>query len=260
MAHEYAINTNEIPSIASTTYKKRGLVLLYGFAGYLSGLVALLWFILAMGGLAPTSISPLQSTSTISAIGINFGLVIIFGLQHSIMARPAFKKWMHQWLPEAADRATFLLFTGIAIILAIVFWQPLPGMVWQVETKGLMITLWGLYAFGWTYLLLSTFVTNHFELMGLRQVYFYSRNQPYKSIPFTRKFMYRYSRHPMMLGLFIGMWCVPNMSVSQFVMVSLLTLYVFIGLYFEEKDLMSEFGESYRKYKHEVATLIPKIY
>ena len=260
MAHEYAIDTNEIPSIPSTTGLKRGLVLLYGMTGYVSGLVALLWFILAMGGFAPSAFSPLQSTSTMAAIGINIGLVVIFGLQHSIMARPAFKKWMHQWLPQAADRATFLLFTGLTLILAIVFWQPLPGMMWQVETTGLMISLWALYAFGWTYLLLATFVTNHFELMGLRQVYFYSRNQPYKSVPFTRKFMYSYSRHPMMLGLFIGMWCVPNMSVSQFVMVSLLTLYVFIGLYFEEKDLMNEFGESYRKYKNEVATLIPKIY
>ena len=178
MTHEYAIDTNEIPTIPSTTTLKRGLVLLYGLAGYLSGLVALLWFILAMGGLAPTGFSPLQSSSTLGAIGINFGLIVVFALQHSIMARPRFKTWMHQWLPQATDRATFLLLTGFALILAIVFWQPLPGMVWQVETTGLMIILWALYALGWTYLLLSTFVTNHFELMGLRQIYFYSLNQP----------------------------------------------------------------------------------
>lgn len=260
MAHEYTIDSNEIPSLPVTTGLKRGLVLLYGLVGYTTGLVALLWFILAMGGLAPTAFSPLQSTSTIAAIGINFGLIVLFGLQHSIMARPSFKAWLRKGLPQATERATFLLFTGITLIFAIVFWQPLPGMVWQAEQTGLVNLLWSLYALGWTYLLLATFVTNHFELMGLRQVYFYYRNMPYKSISFTKKFMYRYSRHPMMLGLLIGMWCVPTMSLSQFVMVSLLTLYIFIGLSYEERDLMSEFGEAYRKYKHEVATLIPKLY
>lgn len=260
MAHDYAIERNEIQSIPTTTVLKRGLVLLYGLTGYTAGTVALLWFILAMGGLAPTVYSPLQSTSTSGAIIINVALIVIFALQHSIMARPRFKSMMRKWLPQAAERSTFLLFTGIALISAIVFWQPLPGMMWQVEQTGLMITLWALYALGWTYLLIATFVTNHFELLGLRQVYFYFREQPYTKVPFTKKLMYSYSRHPMMLGLFVGMWCVPTMSISQFVMVSLLTLYVFIGLYFEEKDLMNEFGESYRKYKNEVATLIPKIY
>lgn len=260
MAHEYAIDTNEISSLPSATVLKRVLVLLYGLLGYIAGVTALLWFILAMGGLAPTAFSPLQSTSTSAAISINVGLIVLFALQHSVMARPGFKAFMRRWLPQATERATFLLFTAITLIVAIVFWQPLPGVMWQVEQTALMIGLWALYALGWTYLLLATFVTNHFELMGLRQAYFFYRNQSYRSVPFTRKFMYSYSRHPMMLGLFIGMWCVPTMSITQFVMVSLLTLYVFIGLFFEEKDLINEFGESYRKYKNEVATLIPKIY
>lgn len=260
MAHDYAINTNEIPSVQTANGIKRGLVLLYGLTGYSAGVLALLWFILSMGGLAPTVNSPLQSTSTFTAITINVVLIVLFALQHSIMARPRFKTFMRRWLPQATERATFLLFTGITLITAIVFWQPLPGLVWQVEQTGLMVALWCLYALGWTYLLAATFVTNHFELMGLRQVYFYYRNQPYKKVPFTKKFMYSYSRHPMMLGLFVGMWCVPVMSVSQFVMISLLTLYVFIGLFFEERDLINEFGERYKTYKKEVATLIPKIY
>ena len=260
MTHEVAIDTNAIPSSLETGLPKRGLVLLYGLTGYFVGLVSLLWFILAMGGLAPTAFGPLHSTSTISAIGINVGLIVLFGLQHSIMARPGFKAFMRRSMPQATERSTFLLFTGITLIFAIVYWQPVPGLIWQVESTGLMIGLWTLYGLGWTYLLLATFATNHFELMGLRQTYFYIRNIPYQKIKFTNKYMYSYSRHPMMLGLLIGMWCVPVMSVSQFVMASLFTLYVFIGIFFEEKDLAKEFGNSYEKYKKEVATLIPKIY
>lgn len=260
MAQEYALNTSEIPQTLETNVIKRVLVMMYGLAGYLVGLVSLLWFILAMGSLAPTVFSPLQATSTMAAITINIGLIALFALQHSIMARPGFKSMMRRVMPQATERATFLLFTGITLILALVFWQPLPGMIWQVEQTGPMIGLYALYGLGWTYLLLATFVTNHFELMGLRQSYFYFRNKPYKGVPFTNKFMYRYSRHPMMLGLLVGMWCVPIMSVSQFVMASLLTLYVFIGISYEERDLLNEFGESYRRYKKEVAALIPKIY
>ena len=260
MTHEIAIDTNVIPTLPDISLSKRGLVLAYGLMGYLAGLVSLLWFILAMGGLAPTSFGPLQSTSAFGAIAVNIGLIVLFGLQHSIMARPGFKTMMRRSMPHATERATFLLLTGMALMFAIAFWQPVPGMVWQVEHTGLMIGLWILYGLGWTYLLLATFVTNHFELMGLRQTYFYVRNLPYRKVRFTNKFMYKYSRHPMMLGLLVGMWCVPVMSISQFVMASLLTLYVFIGIFFEERDLINEFGESYRKYKNEVATLIPKIY
>ena len=260
MTQEYAINTNATSSLPATNLSKRVLVLLYGTIGYLVGLVSLLWFILAMGGLAPTAFGPVHTTSTLGAISINFGLIVLFGLQHSIMARPGFKALVHRWMPRAAERSTFLLFTGITLIFAIVYWQPLPGLVWQAEQTGMIIGLWILFGLGWSYLLLATFVTNHFELMGLRQIYFYFRNQPYQSIPFTKKFMYSYSRHPMMLGVLVGMWCVPTMSVSHFVMASLFTLYIFIGLFFEERDLTKEFGVAYKKYKNEVATLIPKIY
>lgn len=260
MTQEYALNTNEIPQILDISLVRRVSVLMYGLLGYTTGMVSLLWFILAMGGLAPMSFGPLQTTSTIGAIAVNVGLILLFAVQHSIMARPAFKAMMKRFLPVATERASFLLFTGIVLIIALVFWQPLPGLVWQVEQTGAMIGLWALYGIGWTYLLLATFATNHFELMGLRQIYLYFSNQPHRNIPFYNRFMYSYSRHPMMLGLLVGMWCVPVMSVSQFVMAALFTIYVFVGMYFEEKDLLTEFGEKYRKYKNEVAALIPKIY
>ena len=150
--------------------------------------------------------------------------------------------------------------SGIVTVIAIYFWQPIPGMVWEVQNLVAQNGLWSAYALGWTYLFTASFVTNHFELMGLRQVYLYFTNKPYTSLPLTSKFMYRYSRHPMMLGFLIGMWCIPVMSLSHFLMSALLTLYFFIGVFYEERDLIRNFGEIYKRYKKEIAAFIPRLY
>lgn len=239
---------------------KRSSVLLYGILSYNIGVAGLVWLILAMGGLAPVGISSLQTSSITSALFVNLGLIGLFGLQHSVMARSGFKKWLTGFIPEAAERATFMLMSGVVTMLAIYFWQPLPGTVWSVENPVAQVVLWIVYALGWSYLFIATFVTNHFELMGLRQVYLYFTQRAYTSLPFTRKLMYRYSRHPMMLGFLIGMWALPVMSVSHFMMSLLFTLYIVVGVYLEEKDLVERFGVTYRNYKKEIATLIPKIY
>jgi len=244
----------------SPSLLKRTTVLSYGLLAYHIGVGGLFWIILALGGLAPIGFSPLQTSSVYSALLINFGLIALFGLQHSVMARAGFKKWLTQYIPEAAERATFMLMSGIVTVIAIYFWQPLPGTVWAIENPIAQIVLWSTYAIGWAYLLIASFVTNHFELMGLRQVYLYFTNKPYTSLPFTRKYMYRYSRHPMMLGFLIGMWAIPVMSISHFVMSCLLTLYIAMGIFLEERDLVKQFGETYRQYKKEIATFIPQLY
>lgn len=260
MSQSYAIPGNSTEIEPSTGLAKRLLVLGYGAFAYLIGVTALSWFILAMGGLVPSGFSPFQASTVAGAVIINVSLIVLFGLQHSIMARPGFKRLLAKVIPEAAERSTFLLFTGLILGLTIWAWQPLPGTAWSVENTAGLITLWALYGLGWGYLLVATFVTNHFELMGLRQVYLYFVNKPYTKLPFTQRFMYRYSRHPMMLGLLIGMWCVPVMSVTQLVIASLFSIYVFTGIYFEERDLIAAFGDTYKKYKSEIATLIPKLY
>jgi protein-S-isoprenylcysteine O-methyltransferase Ste14 len=260
MSQTYTLKTNEMVNQSSTGLGKRVLVLLYGATGYLAGMISLLWFILAMGGLAPSGFSPLETSTLASSLLVNIGLIVLFGLQHSIMARPGFKRLLRKTMPAATERSTFLLFSGIVLSLAIWAWQPLPGHVWYVENTMGLVTLYALYALGWSYLLVASFVTNHFELMGLRQIYLYFTGKPYTKISFTQKYMYKYSRHPMMLGFLVGMWCVPVMTYSQFVMAFLFSLYVFTGIYFEERDLMSEFGDTYKKYKKEIATLIPKLY
>lgn len=239
---------------------KRTSVLFYGVLAYNIGVAGLLWIILAMGGLAPVGFSPLQTSSVTAAILINLGLIALFGLQHSIMARAGFKKRIKQILPEATERSTFVLLSGICMAIAIYFWQPIAGTVWSVENIFAQAALWTAYAVGWGYLFIATFVTNHFELMGLRQVYLYFIGKPYTKLPFTQKYMYRYSRHPMMLGILIGMWALPVMSVSHLVMSALLTIYIVIGVAFEERDLVKQFGDTYRDYKKQIAILIPKVF
>lgn len=260
MSYSVELNSiNELP-LVSGGLMKRLAVLFYGIGAYVAGCVGLFWLILGFGGLAPVGLSAFQAESTATAAIINIALITLFGLQHTIMARPGFKKWLCRYIPQAAERSSFMLMSGVTSVIAIYFWQSLPGSVWAVENTTLQIILWVGYAAAWAYLLLATFVTNHFELMGLRQVFLYFRNRPYQALPFTRKYMYRYSRHPMMLGFLVGMWSVPVMSVTHLVMAVLFSAYIFIGVYFEERDLIKNFGDVYRQYKKNIATFIPGIY
>ena len=257
---ELTTNVNQHSHIESSSLLKRSSVLAYGLVAYIVGCAGLFWLILGYGGLLPVGLSEYKADSTMLAALINVGLIALFSIQHSVMARSGFKRWLSRFIPLAAERSSFMLMSGVTSILAVYYWQPLPGTVWSVENSALQIVLWCVYALAWAYLLLATFVTNHFELMGLRQVYLYFRNKPYHALPFTQKFMYRYSRHPMMLGFLVGMWSVPVMSVTQLLMAALFSVYIFIGIAFEERDLKKNFGDTYRRYKQEIATFIPGLY
>ncbi len=239
---------------------KRIAVLAYGLMGYAAGCFGLFWLILGAGAFAPVGLSQWQSDSVWLALLVDIGLIGLFGLQHSIMARAWFKNWLIQFIPQAAERATYMLMSGVVTAIAMYFWQTLPGVIWQVQNQVAMCSIYSLYLLGICYLLLATFVTNHFELMGLRQVYLYFIQRPYTQLAFTNKFMYRYSRHPMMLGMLILLWSVPTMSVTRLVLAALFTLYIAIGLYLEERDLVKQFGETYRHYKQKIATFLPGIY
>ena len=239
---------------------QRSAVLGYGILAYNTGFLALLWLILSAGGLAPAVYSPLATGSVQAGIAVNLALIMLFGIQHTIMARQSFKRWLSRHLPAAMERSTFVLLSGVCLALAVWLWQPLPGIVWSVENSAANLAIWCLFALGWSYLLAATFVTNHFELFGLRQVYLHFIGKPYSALPFTRKFMYRYSRHPMMLGLLTGLWAVPVMSATHFALAGLLTLYSIVGVIFEERDLLRQFGNTYRAYQKEIAALVPGLF
>lgn len=234
----------------------RSVVLVYSIVCYSVGMAGLCWLILAMGGLLPYGFGPIETMSPVSAILVNIALVTLFGFQHSIMSRKPFKEKLVRIIPAAAERSTFVLVSGLVMGLAVWCWQPLPGVVWSVESTALKVLLYILFAAGWGYLVLSTFVTNHFELFGLRQAYLYFRGIPHTPVNFVNKYMYTYSRHPMMLGILVGMWSIPEMSYAHFFLSALLSVYIFVGVYFEEQDLVREFGETYRQYRKEIGVFL----
>ena len=230
----------------------RTAVLGYSLLTYVVGMSGLCWLILAMGGLLPYGFGPIQTGSVLSGILVNAGLIGLFGIQHTVMARKPFKRWLVTYLPEEVERPTFVLVSGLIMALIVWCWQPLPGTVWSVEDSVLKIFLYTLFAAGWGYFVLATFVTNHFELFGLRRAYYYFKDVPYVPVQFVNKYMYRYSRHPMMLGILVGMWATPEMSVTHFILALFLSNYIFIGMNFEEKDLLADFGETYREYRDNI--------
>lgn len=250
------VQNNQDLQVNSTGIGLRTAVMVYSLLSYAVGMAGLFWLILAMGGLLPYGFGPLHTESTVTAVLLNGGLVALFGLQHTVMARRSFKQKILAYLPGPVERSSFVLASGLVMGLAVWCWQPLPGIVWSVENVYVKVILWTLYAAGWGYLVLSTLVTNHFELFGLRQAYLYFRGIPYTPVNFVRKWMYTYSRHPMMLGILIGMWSIPEMSVSHFTLSSLLSLYIIVGVYFEEKDLIRNFGDTYKEYKKEIGVFL----
>ena len=260
MKNTIEITANTNIATESSDFFKRLSVLTYGVMAYGIGCIGLFWLLLGAGGVVPVGLSEWKADSIATSLLVNAGLIVLFGVQHSIMARRGFKQWLTKIIPAATERATYMLASGVVTIIVVYFWQTLPGTVWHIENSVAQIVLWSLYAIGIAYLLLATFITNHFELMGLRQVYLFFRNKPYSALPFTNKFMYRYSRHPMMLGMLIIFWATPVMSVTHLVLAVLFTLYIAVGIYFEERDLIRDFGETYRKYKKDIATFIPGMY
>lgn len=238
---------------------KRILIFLYGILGYLIGLGGLTYFILFVGGwdFLPLHVDSKTPGPLGPALLINAALVALFGIQHSVMARPGFKQAFTQLIPKAAERSTYVLLSGLMMILICLFWQPVDGTLWQVENPVGWTLLTVGYAFGWVFAVLATFVINHFELFGLQQVYMRLRNKPEPTPEFTDRFLYKIVRHPLQLGVLIGLWVAPTMSVSHAILAVAMTVYIFIGLYFEEKDLVKSLGKEYEEYKKRVPKILP---
>lgn len=238
---------------------KRLSIFFYGILGYMTGMGGLTYFILFVGGwdFLPRHVNSGTPGPLGIALMINSGLIALFGLQHSAMARPAFKRAFTKLIPKAAERSTYILLSGVMMLIISFFWQPVEGVLWQVENPVGRALLTVGYGLGWMLAVLSTFVINHFELFGLQQVYLNLRNKPEPAPKFTDRFLYRIVRHPLQLGIFIGIWVLPTMSMTQFILSAALTGYIFIGLYFEEKDLVDTLGSEYVDYKQKVPKILP---
>lgn len=238
---------------------KRVLGSIYAIVCYAIGFVSLLYWIASTGNLLPeTSIDGIPKMNTGLALLKNFSLVLLFALQHSIMARKGFKKWLIQYIPAYAERSTYVLVTGFVVLLMVWQWEHLGGVVWEVSrSSALYYVLYTFFFLGWVILFISTFLINHFDLFGLRQAYLNLRSKPYSEIDFKIVSLYKYTRHPLYLGIVIGIWSTPIMTVTHLVFAIMLTAYIFVGIYFEEKDLVTAFGDKYTQYRAKTPMLFP---
>ncbi|MCB1491659.1 MAG: isoprenylcysteine carboxylmethyltransferase family protein [Rhodobiaceae bacterium] len=222
------------------------------------GVASLVYLIAFLGNIFVTPSIDRAATAPVGlAIAIDVALVTLFGLQHSIMARPAFKRVWTRIVPKAAERSTYLLATALALVVLFWQWRAIPAEVWSIESAVAANAMLGLYLFGWALVLLATFQINHFDLFGLRQVWLAFRGHAYRNVTFREPWLYRVCRHPMQLGVLIALWAAPTMSVGRLVFAIAMTVYIFIGLWFEERDLIAAFGERYTAYMKRVPKLIP---
>ncbi len=236
----------------------RGLVLAYGVGAYLAFFTTITYTIGFVGNwIVPKSIDTGGAHALAPAITINAALLMLFAVQHTIMARPAFKRWWTRFVPESIERSTFVLAACACLGLLFWQWQSLPEVVWDVELPVLRYGLMGLLLAGFGIVFASSFMVNHFDLFGLRQVWLRYRGREYEPIGFRVVGLYRLVRHPLMLGFLIAFWATPTMTQGHLLVSVLVTAYIFVGLWFEERTLIGELGEHYRQYKRHVPSVIP---
>jgi methanethiol S-methyltransferase len=237
---------------------KRSLVLLYGITCYVVFLGSFLYAIGFVSNLlVPRSIDAAPDGDFVGSLLTDLALLVVFAVQHSVMARPAFKRWWTRFIPEVVERSTYVLAASLALIALFVFWRPLGGIVWHVEAPAAAAILYGLCAFGFLLVLVSTFLINHFDLFGLRQVWLYFTGKPYRPIGFRTPGPYRLVRHPLYVGFLFAFWATPTMSLTHLVFALATTAYILVAIQFEEHDLVASLGESYREYRKHVPMLIP---
>jgi len=237
---------------------KRILFLLYGIICYLAFFGSFTYFMGFVDNiLVPNSLDGETSAPLWIALLINFAAVAIFSVQHSVMARASFKKVWTRIIPEPIERSTYVLLSSVALTVMMLMWEPMGGLIWNIEDETFRIILTGISLIGFGVVFVSSFLINHFDLFGLRQVWLYFNKKPYTSLKFKTVAFYKYSRHPLYLGVVIAVWAAPTMTMAHLVFSLLMTTYVMIGIFLEEKDMIRNFGDTYRNYKKQVPKLIP---
>lgn len=241
---------------------RRFLVLGYGVACYLLFLGVFLYAIGFVGGfLTPTRLdaAPGDSPTTdpLRAALVDLALVAAFGLQHSVMARPAFKRLWTRWIPAPIERSTYVLATNLALGLLFWQWRPLGGIVWNLEAGWARGLAWSLYGLGWLTVLVATCLIHHFDLFGLRQTWLYFRGRPYRPLPFVTPGPYRFVRHPLYIGWILVLWATPTLTISHLLLAGSLTVYILAAIRWEERDLV-KFHQAYAEYRQRVPMLIPR--
>jgi protein-S-isoprenylcysteine O-methyltransferase Ste14 len=207
----------------------------------------------------PRSIDSGEPGPLSTALVINTLLLGVFAVQHSVMARPAFKRWLTRYVPQAAERSTYVLASNLALILLFWQWRPIEGTVWNVTHPIGEAILYSLFGLGWLTVFVSTCLISHFDLFGMRQVWLYFRGHEYRPVPFSIPGPYRIVRHPLYVGWLLAFWATPTMTIAHLVFAVGTTAYILVAIQFEERDLLAAHGESYAAYRRSVPMLVPRI-
>lgn len=236
----------------------RRVVFVYGVACYAAALATFLYlagFLVNFG--VPRAIDSARTGPLGAALLVDLGLLALFGVQHSVMARPGFKRWLTRFLPQPAERSTYVLASCLALGVFFWQWRPIGGVVWEVQ-GALRTAMYALYATGWAVVLTVTFLINHFDLFGLRQVVLHAMGRPYVPVRFVTPWAYQVVRHPLYVGWILTFWAAPTMTVSHLVFAGVTTAYILIAIRYEERDLVETHPE-YREYRRRVPMLLPRV-
>ena len=239
---------------------KRILVFAYGLVCYAIFFATFLYALGFVGNfLVPVTMDGEPRMGTAQALAIDLGLLGLFAIQHSLMARPFFKRWLTRLIPESAERSTYVLASSLALIALFVFWQPLGGVIWDVRDPLWQAVLYALFAFGWLLVLVATFLINHFDLFGLRQVWLQLLGRPYRALKFGTPGPYKLVRHPLYLGWLFAFWATPTMTGTHLLFAFMTTAYILVAIQLEERDLVDALGEDYVQYRRKVPMIIPRL-
>ena len=236
----------------------RLIAFLYGLVSYVVFFASFLYAIGFVEGLVvPKTIDSGAIVPLAEALIVNLLLMSLFAIQHSVMARPQFKQWWTRLVPKSVERSTYVLFSSLALVLLFWQWRPMPAVVWQIVNPQVAMAVMGLSFVGWLIVLTSTFLINHFELFGLHQV---ANNLTGRDMPtpiFRTPLYYKFVRHPIYLGFIIAFWAAPTMTMGHLLFAAVTTAYIFVGASLEERDLITVFGDEYRRYKNRVSMIVP---
>ncbi|WFL76496.1 isoprenylcysteine carboxylmethyltransferase family protein [Altererythrobacter arenosus] len=237
----------------------RAPLMLIAIASYFAFFGSFLYLVGWVGGFEfmPTSVDKGLGAGTATAVIINLGLIALFGIQHSVMARQGFKQAWTRIIPAPIERSVYLLATVAVLVLLFLFWHPVEGNLWSVENEAARMVIWGLFWIGWGVLFISTWLLNHFELFGLQQAWYHMRGQEIPPMKMRTPLFYKAVRHPLYTGFFIAFWATPDMTYSHLLAAVGFTIYIVIGIHYEEKDLLSAFGDEYAEYRRRVGSFIP---
>jgi protein-S-isoprenylcysteine O-methyltransferase Ste14 len=238
----------------------RVLSFIYGFVVYVIMFLAFLYlFGFLANVIVPKGIDDGIQSSIGIALLVNLVLVGLFGISHSVMARPGFKQWWTNIVPKPIERSTYVLVATLIMYLIFWQWRPMEQVIWSVNAEWLRTAIWVLYVGGIVLLLASTFVINHFDLFGLRQVTLNLLKKPYSYLGFKVTFFYKFVRHPIYVGWLILFWATPDMTLGHLVFAIGMSTYILVAIPIEERDLVTYHGENYRQYKSKVPALIPSL-